>query len=356
MVPAGRMSDHDTVMVAAVLYEPGQELAIEELAIPDLAAGQVLVRLAFSGVCRSQLMEVRGGRGVDRWLPHLLGHEGAGTVVRVGDGVSKVAAGDQVILTWIRCSGLEASGARFSSHGRVINAGPVTTFGTHAIASENRVVPLPDGVPLDVAVLFGCALPTGAGMILNELRPEPQTSLAIFGLGGVGLSALIASRICRCDPIIAVDVSPAKLDVARLFGATHTVDAAAEDPIAAIRALTNGRGVDCAVEAAGSTATIETAFSVVRRDGGRCLFSSHPPSGSKICLDPHDLISGKRIAGSWGGGTRPDSDVPRLAELYRRGELPLERLLTHRYRLEQVNEALKDLESQSVFRPLLVMH
>lgn len=349
------MATRPSTFRAAVLRQTGDRLQIEELEIPALGLGQVLVQVAFSGVCRSQLMEVRGGRDVDRWLPHLLGHEGVGTVLDVGAGVSKVAPGDRVVLTWIRGIGLDAPGARFFNGTEYVNAGPVTTFGTHAVVAENRLVKLPDGVPLDVAVLFGCALPTGAGMVLNELQPPPGSSLAVFGLGGVGLSALMAARLCECTPIIAVDVSPSKLQAARAFGATHTIDSRASDPIAEISALTSGRGVDASVEAAGMAGTIEQAFASVRKHGGRCLFASHPETGTRICLDPHDLISGKMIAGSWGGASTPDVDIPRLASLYSGGQLPLENLITRRYSLEQVNAALDDLEARSVFRPLLVM-
>ncbi len=342
-------------MLAAVLHKPGEPLRIEELEIPELGPGQVLVAIAFSGACRSQLMEVRGGRGADRWLPHLLGHEGTGKVLKVGPGVSKVEQGDSVVLTWIRGTGHDAGGARFFNGREYVNSGPVTTFGTHAVVAENRLVRLPPGVPLDVGVLFGCALPTGAGMVINELNPTPHSSFAVFGLGGVGLSALMASRLFDCHPVIAVDVSEDKLELARMFGATHTVDASTRNPVEAVRELTAGHGVDYCVEAAGTTRTIEQAFAAVRKSGGRCLFASHPEFGKKICLDPHDLISGKSIAGSWGGGSQPDRDIPRLATLYRQGKLPLERLLSRRYRLDEVNEALDDLEARRVFRPLLVM-
>ncbi len=344
-----------TEMRAAVLYETGAPLRIEALNVPPLHQGQVLVQVAFSGICRSQLMEVRGARGADPWLPHLLGHEGAGTVLAVGAGVMKVIPGQRVVLTWLRGSGLDAQGGKFFNGQTQINAGAVTTFSTHTVVAENRVVPLPEGVPLDVAVLFGCALLTGAGMVLNELRPQPASTLVVFGLGGIGLSAIMASRVLECARVVAVDVSAAKLAAARMFGATHTIDATTVDPVSAIRDLTDGIGADYAVEAGGTTQTILQAFAAVRKGGGQCLFASHPEAGSKICLDPHDLISGKRIAGSWGGASQPDRDIPRLAELYRRGDLPLERLLTRRYCLDDVNTALDDLEQRKVFRPLLVM-
>jgi S-(hydroxymethyl)glutathione dehydrogenase/alcohol dehydrogenase len=352
LIPAKTIPSHFS---AAVLRQLGQPLSIETLEIPPLRQGQVLVEIAFSGVCRSQLMEARGGRGADRWLPHLLGHEGAGTVLAVGENVTKVGPGDQVILTWIRSAGADAAGATFSNGHHQINAGPVTTFSTHTVSAENRIVRLPPGVPLDVAVLFGCALPTGAGMVMNELDPEPGSSLAVVGLGGIGLSAVMAARLTECSPIIAIDVSADKLSLAAAFGASHTINSSSQDPVNAVRDLTAGHGVDYCVEAGGATETIEQAFSMVRKHGGRCLFASHPPSGAKIQLDPHDLISGRRIAGSWGGCSKPDQDTPKLAAMYREGRLPLERLLTKRYRLDEVNQALDDLEGGRVNRPLLVM-
>lgn len=340
---------------AAILHHVGQPLQIEDLQIPALSTGQVLVEVAFSGVCRSQLMETRGQRGPDPWLPHMLGHEASGTVLEVGKGVTKVCAGDLVVLTWIRGTGLEGGGTKLFNGRHHVNAGPITTFGTHTVVSENRVVPLPAGVPLDVAVLFGCALPTGAGMVLNQLQPRPGSSIAIFGLGGIGLSALIASRLFECETTIAIDVSDLKLEAARCFGATHTIDARQVNPVDTIRDLTGGRGVDYSIEAGGTARTIEQAFAAVRNHGGRCIFASHPEAGSKICLDPHELISGKTIEGSWGGASEPDRDIPKLAGLYRERQLPLERVLTRRYSLSEVNDALDDLDQQRVFRPLLVM-
>ncbi len=343
-------------MKAAVLCELNRPLAIESgIDIPLLKPGQVLVRVAYSGVCHSQLMEVRGRRGADPYLPHLLGHEGSGYVEDTGPGVSKVQRGDRVILGWIKGRGMEAGGTVYSRGERRINAGGVTTFNDHAVVSENRCVPVPAGVPMDIAVLFGCAIPTGAGIVTNTLCPAPGSSVAVFGLGGVGLSALMATGLYDCAAVIAVDVEDDKLALARDFGASATINARRQDPVAAIYELTGGRGVDGSIEAAGTTASIEQAFRAVRKGGGRCIFASHPPQGEQIQLDPYDLICGRHIEGSWGGGCDPDRDVPRFAELYRQGRLPLERLITQRYTLDQVNEALDDLEERKVGRPLIVI-
>lgn len=339
---------------AAVLVAPGQPLALwDDVEVPPLARGQVLVRVAYSGVCHSQLMEASGQRGPDPWLPHLLGHEATGEVLAAGDGVAKVRPGDRVILTWIKSEGLEAGGSRYRRGDTLINAGGVTTFSEYTVVSENRCVPLPPGVPLDVGSLFGCALMTGAGIVFNTMRPPAGRSLAVFGVGGIGLSALMAARLSGCDPLIAVDVEPAKLALAREFGATHLIDARDTDPVTAIRDLTGGAGADYTVEAAGLTRTIEQAFEAVRRGGGLCVFAGHPAAGGRIGLDPFELICGKRIEGSWGGECRPDRDVPRLAQLYTQGNLPLERLITHRYRLDDINHALSDLAAHRVGRALV---
>lgn len=343
-------------MKAAVLVQLNRPLkVISDIHYQTPGPGQVLVKLAYSGVCHSQLMEVRGRRGEDPHLPHLLGHEGSGQVIEVGKGVTKVRPGDLVVLGWIKGSGLDGGGSKYQCGcvPYVLNAGGVTTFNEYALISENRVVPLPNGVPLDVAVLFGCAVPTGAGIITNDLQPLSGSTIAIFGLGGIGMSALMATMLYQCSKVIAVDVSDDKLSLAKSFGATHTINARIADPVAEIRTLTAGGGVDYAVEASGLTNVIEQAFASIRRGGGICIFASHPQHGSRISIDPYELICGKQIRGSWGGSSDPDRDVPILALLYLEGKLPLEKLITKRYTLDSINEALDDLEKHLVARPLI---
>lgn len=340
---------------SAVLYEPTQPLRIEELEIPELLPGQVLVKVAHSGVCRSQLMEARGKRGHDLFLPHLLGHEGSGRVISVGEGVTKLTQGDKIVLSWIKGIGMDVKGPTFLKGNQVINAGPVTTLSTHTIVSENRCTLLPEGIPPDLAMLFGCAVPTGAGIVLNQVKPVDGSTIALFGLGGVGISALMALNLFNCSNVITVDIEETKLALARECGATHTVNAAKTDAVREISNLTGGRGVDYSIEASGSVRSIEDAFAVVKKSGGLCVFASHPPSGEKISLDPHDLISGKRIEGSWGGDCSPDEDIPRFAELYRAGRLPLEKLVSRRYSLEQINLAFNDLEQRKIVRALIDM-
>ncbi len=338
---------------AAVLCEANRPLRVEELEIPPLRPGQVLVEIAYSGVCHSQLMEVRGKRGPDRFLPHLLGHEGSGVVLEVGENVEKVSKGDTVVLTWIKGQGADSGGSAYRLGDGLVNAGPITTFGQHSVVSENRCVRLVESIPLDVAALLGCAVLTGAGIVFNTIRPSPLSSILVWGVGGIGLSAVMAARIMECAVIIAIDTEDSKLALAGEFGATHLVNVRAEDPLSRIRQIVGQQGLDYAVEASGRTSTIEQAFGAVRKNGGLCVFASHPAAGERISLDPHDLISGKQIRGTWGGESHPDEDIPRIVDLYRQGALPLEKLIARRYRLDEINEALEDLERGVVGRPLL---
>ena len=339
---------------AAILFELGKPLVIQEVEIPALLPGQVLVKVLFSGVCRSQLMEASGSRGPDAWLPHLLGHEGAGIVLEVGSDVNKVKAGDEVILGWVKGNGIEAPGAKYLYGSQIINSGRVTTFSNYTIASENRLVKKPAGLAFDIATLFGCALPTGAGMVLNELNPPPSSTVAVLGLGGIGLSALMALKALGVQKIIAIDVSDEKLNLARTLGATHLINSQNEDCESALRNIVD-QGVDFCVESAGTVSTIELGFKLIRQGGGQLLFASHPPEGHVIKISPYELISGKKIAGSWGGGTRPDVDIPKMYQIFSNANISMESLLTKRYKLEDINEALEDLRLGRVFRPLVVM-
>ncbi len=341
---------------AAVLHRLNAPLIIEELTYDGtLYPGQILVKVAYSGVCQSQLMEARGKRGEDPYLPHLLGHEGSGVVIAIGEGVTKVKPGDKVILGWIKGVGLNVPGPKLRKGDQTINAGSVTTFSTHTIVSENRCVKVPDGVPMDIAVLFGCAILTGAGLVFNQVKPHAGSTVVVYGLGGIGISSLMALGLFDCAFIIAVDVETAKLEFASECGATHTINSKDMNAVHEIMELTHGKGADYAIDASGTTMGIEAAFASVKSNGGLCVFASHPPEGEKISLSPHDLISGKRIEGSWGGGCSPDADIPKFASLYLAGKLPLHKLIGKRYQLYEINDALADLEQRKITRALIEM-
>lgn len=340
-------------MKAAVLFETGKPLEIIDIpTVPELQKGQVLVQIVYSGLCHSQLMEVRGGRGEDPYLPHMLGHEGVGIVKCVGDDVTKVTEGDVVVMGWIKGEGHNVGGGLYEYEGQTINSGGVTTFAEYSITSENRLVKLPQGMPWRLAILLGCALPTGAGLVMNELKPEPYTTIAFFGLGGIGLSALIAAQLYQPSRLIAVDIEDDKLALAKELGATDIINSKNVDPVEAIHALIPG-GVDYSLEAGGLALTIEQAFNSVRDGGGQCIFASHPPEDQHIKLEPHAFHRGKNIRGSWGGGAQPDRDIPRLVEIYQSHQLPLERLISSTYSLDEINQALDDLEARKIVRALI---
>ncbi len=337
---------------AAVLYEIGKPLVLEELEVPELQSGQVLVRMLSSGVCHTQLNEIKGYRGEDKYLPHLLGHEGSGIVERIGPGITKVKEGDYIVLSWIRGGGLHASSSCYQSSDKKINSGALATFTQYTIASENRVTPLTRRVPPDVAALLGCAVPTGGGIILHKLKPEKNKTLAVFGVGGVGASALLVAKAYGAR-IIAIDIHDHKLDFAKKLGATYTLHAHRDDILHSIYDFTDGAGVDYSIEASGARASMELAYASVNRDRGVTVLAGNLRKGEKICIDPFDLLFGKILTGTGEHTTKPERDFLRYAEMYLEGTLDLEKLITHRYHLEEINEAFLQLEQGNVCRAII---
>ncbi len=337
-----------------MLREVGEDLEIVEVLRPSLQSGQVLVQLTYSGVCRSQLMEVRGLRGPDPWLPHLLGHEGVGVVMDVASDVSKVKVGDRVVIGWMVGSGIEAPAPTLTSiTGDIVNSGRVTTFSEWTVVSENRVYHVPAQIENRTAVLFGCALLTGSGMVLREAALEVGNTVLINGVGGIGLAALIAALGLDVEVVVA-EPDSTKRDLAVGMGAALAFNPLSASGVQRFRDHFS-EGVDVAIDASGSIAGIESAFSMIKFNGGTLLFASHPPSGELLRIDPHDLIRGKRIRGSWGGGSRPDADIAVLASSISDRNLDLGFMTPRIYRLEEVNEALVDLEKGRAVRPLLQM-
>ena len=337
---------------AAILVETGKPLEIMEIDLPELAPGQALVKLAYAGVCHSQLNEVRGLKGADKLLPHTLGHEGSGTVIAVGPGTVKVKAGDRVVLTWIKGSGKDVPSVTYTSQKfPKINSGAISTFMEYTLVCENRLCVIPDTMPLREAALLGCALPTGGGMVMNEGKVKEGSSVAVFGCGGIGSCAVAVASMLGADPLIAIDQVPDRLALAKSLGATHVIYAAEEDAAKRIQEICPG-GVSLALEATGVPAVMEIAHASVRAGGGLCLLAGNVPFGKKISIDPFDLIKGKNIAGSWGGATDPDRDIPRYVEMILKDELNLANMMSG-YRLEDINQALDDMEAGRALRPVI---
>ena len=203
------------IMQAAVLSKFNDNLNLFEVKIPKLKYGQVLVQIRYSGICRSQLMEIEGGRDNRKWLPHLLGHEASGIIEEIGPGVKKVKKGDQVILTWIKSKGIDAKTANFNYKNKKINSGKVTTFSNYSIVSESRVVKKPKSISLKDSVLLGCSLSTGMGMVLNESEISSKNKVVLIGLGGIGLGVLIALKYKKIKNIIVIENDMKKLSIAK---------------------------------------------------------------------------------------------------------------------------------------------
>lgn len=343
---------------AAVLYEQNKPLVIEELETQVLGQGQVLVKVLYSGICQTQVNEVKGIKGPDKYIPHCLGHEASGIVHEIGPGVTRIKPGDYVVLSWIKGPGLEVPSMQYLRGATKINAGAVTTFSTFSVVSENRITKISHEVPADVAALLGCAVPTGAGMVKNTIKAEPGSSIAVFGLGGVGLSAVMFASAIGCAKIIAVDILDSKLELAKKLGATHVINSANERVLEKIRALTGGltgSGVDYAIESSGVKEVMELAFEAVRF-GGTAVLAGNIRKGDKVAVDPYALIHGKKIIGTWGGETRTDEDIPFYAEQYLQGKLKIDQLITHTYKLEDINAAFAELKTGVVGRALIKLN
>jgi S-(hydroxymethyl)glutathione dehydrogenase/alcohol dehydrogenase len=338
---------------AAVLTEIGKPLELMELEIPALNPGQVLVSIKHSSICQSQVNEILGRKGEDKFLPHTLGHEGSGIVLEIGPEVRKVKPGDAVVLSWIKSSGRDVPSCRYTAGGRTVNSGAISTFMETAVISENRLIPL-SGFDMGLMPLMGCALPTGYGLVKNNLKPREGSSIAVWGMGGVGLSAILAAAALGCSTIIAVDVVEGKLELARKLGATHTVNGLSE-PVRKIQEITGGKGVDYGVDATGSVKAIESGFAATRGAGGEFVIAGNPPHGEKLALNPFDFIAGKRLGGTWGGESRPDEEIPHYVEKHRAGVLPLEKLITHEFPFSSINPALEMMKSGKAGRVMLNM-
>ncbi len=355
-------------MKAAIMHAPNVPLAIEDLELAEPKAGEILVRLAATGVCHTDLSSFRGGK-LDS-LPLVLGHEGSGVVEAIGPGVTMVTPGDHVVLAAVaRCGrcpaciagrpyvcenaaagmyggGLFDGTTRLSLRGQpVYHFFKQSSFAELAVVPEGAAVRVPPEAPLDKVAVLACGVSTGLGAVLNAARVEIGDSVAIIGCGGVGLGGLIAAGLRHAGTIIAVDLTDGKLELARSLGATHVVNAAREDAVERVRALT-GRGVQHAFEFAGNPTAVGQAVEMLAV-GGHAYVVGGPPPGARFSIPADGFLGDKHLHGVTLGGVRAQLDIPRYVDLYLKGKLPLDRLVTRRYPLDQVNEALEALETSA---------
>jgi S-(hydroxymethyl)glutathione dehydrogenase/alcohol dehydrogenase len=358
-------------MKAAVCYAFGQPLAVEEVDIDPPQAGEVKVRMVATAICHSDVHLIRGEWGGD--LPVVAGHESAGVVEEVGENVTLAKPGDAVVVSLLRscgrchccatglphmCEGefaLATESRLRNRRGESLRHGIKTaSFAEYAIVDQSQVVQVPPDMPLDRAALLACGVITGVGAVVNTARVAPGQSVAVIGVGGVGLNAIQGASLSGAHPIIALDLLDTKLAAARMFGATHTINAAQQDAVAALKELTSGRGVDYAFVTVGQPVALTQALRMIRPTG-TVVVVGIPQEGATVALPIGALVVNERkIIGCSMGSTRLRVDVPRLVELYRHGRLKLDELISARYPLEQINEAITAMETGEALRNVIV--
>ena len=356
-------------------YERSKPLTIEEVDLAPPGPGEVLVRIKAAGLCHSDLSVINGDR--PRPMPMALGHEAAGIVEELGEGVTDLQRGDHVVLVFVpscgHCApcaegrpalcepGAVANGAgtllsgslRMSSAGNSIHHHlGCSAFAEFATVSRNSLVKIDRDLPFDEAALFGCAVLTGVGAVINTAQVRAGSSVAVVGLGGVGLASLIGAHAAGARVIVAVDLSQEKLALAKSLGATHTFEAASPDVVAEIREATRG-GVDTAIEMAGSTRAFDVAYRITRR-GGTTVTAGLPPPTATWPMSPVNLVAEERtIKGSYIGTCVPSRDLPRYIELYQRGRLPVNKLMSGKLKLTDINKGFDYLHEGKAVRQVI---
>jgi aryl-alcohol dehydrogenase len=361
---------------AAVVFERSGRFCIEQVELSDPRDDELVVRIVGTGICGTDL-GARDGHLPIPPPPSVFGHEGAGVVEKVGSRVTKAKPGDHVVLAWDYCgactsckSGKELYCLNFFQHNfhGARPDGSITlrrgdqpihgsffcqsSFSSYTLANERNVVNVPKDIPLDILGPMGCGVMTGAGAVMNSLRPRPGASIAVFGVGPVGMSAVLAAVVTGCTKIIAVDINADRLAVARELGATHLVDAGKVDPVEAIRDLTGG-GVEFSLECVGNPKVLRQAVDVLPRLGVCGLLGVVPP-GTEVSLDMDAIMNGRTVRGILGGDAVADLFIPKLIELHRQGRFPFDRLITF-YPFDEINRAVADMAAGRVIKPVLRM-
>ena len=364
-------------MGAAHPYAQSRPLKIEELDLAPPGVGEILVRIKAAGLCHSDLSVINGDR--PRPMPMALGHEAAGVVEQVGDGVHDLTVGDHVVLVFVPSCGhcqpcaegrpaLCEPGAAANGIGTLLNGGRrlarngeainhhlgCSAFATHAVVSRRSAIKIDRELPLEHAALFGCAVLTGVGAVVNTAQVRAGTSVAVIGLGGVGLASVLGAAAAGARQVVAVDLADDKLALARTLGATATFNAGLANVMEAIREATQG-GVDTAIEMAGSTRAFELAYRITRR-GGTTVTAGLPPPAATWAMPAVNLVAEERtIKGSYVGTCVPVRDIPRYIELFRGGRLPVDRLLTGTLALDDINRGFDLLHEGKAVRQVVML-
>jgi S-(hydroxymethyl)glutathione dehydrogenase/alcohol dehydrogenase len=337
---------------AAILAQSRQPLVIDEIALPaELDAGQALVKVLYTTICGAQINEIDALKGVDKFLPHLLGHEASAEVLETGPGVTTVKPGDTVVLHWRPSRGIQSRPPAYGWRGQKLNAGWVTTFNEYAIVSENRMTPIPADFDRKIAPLLGCAVTTAAGVVNNDAHLKIGESVAIFGVGGVGLNLVQFAALAGGHPIVAVDLLDHKLEMARARGATHAINGAKIGDVAgAIREIVGAAGPDKVFETTGVKSVIESAYELTHADGV-CVLVGVPHE--KVTINTLPIHFNKVLTGSHGGSAMPHIDIPRIIRLVKDGRLSFDGIITHEFALDDINPAFDLVRSGKAGRVLI---
>lgn len=326
---------------AAILVEQNQDLVIDKIKLPDsLGIGQVLVEVNVSGICGSQIGEITGTKGKDSYLPHLLGHEGCGTVLKIGPGVKTLSEGDKVVLHWRKALGIQSETPKYFWRGKQVNAGWVTTFNRHAVVSENRCTTIPSETDDELAALFGCAITTGFGVVENNAKVLMGESLVVCGAGGIGLNIIQAASLSSAWPIIAIDLFDSRLELAKNFGATHLINSTKKDPLIEIKKIIEDRELDIFIDNTGIPKVIEMGYQILGPQG-RLILVGVPKHDQDIKIHSLPLHFGKNIIGSHGGESVPNKDIPRYLNLFNNGVWNINGIVSDRFSLKEINNAIK---------------
>jgi S-(hydroxymethyl)glutathione dehydrogenase/alcohol dehydrogenase len=359
-------------MKAAVCYEFGKPLVIEELSLRAPRSDEVKVKVAATAICHSDIHDMQGDFGGK--LPFVGGHETAGHVDEVGSGVTCVEPGDPVVVSLLEACGkchycvtgrpyfcetkvtYDVEGTLQNQTGEgIIQKARVGGFAEYVLVHESQLVKVAEDFPLDLASLLACGVLTGFGAVVNRAKVPPLSSVVVIGAGGVGLNAIQGAVTCGANPIVAVDILDAKLERALEFGATHGFNAKATDPVAAVQELTGGRGADYAFVTVGSSAALQQGFSMLARRGTAVMVGLPPMSDPLLSLSAGELaLTEKMLTGAFMGSARLGVDIPRLIDLYKAGRYKLDELIAGRYPLERINEALESSAAGEVLRNVIV--
>ena len=341
-------------MKAAILVKSREPLVIADIDLPTkLEFGQVLVKICYSGVCGSQINEIDAAKEADKFLPHLLGHEGSGIVEKIGEGVTTVKTGDHVVLHWRKSSGVESVTPKYFWNGKKLNAGRITTFNEKAILSENRLTVIPPNFDMRTAPLFGCAVTSGFGIVNNDAKIKIGQSVLIFGVGGIGLNVAQASSMVSAYPIVGIDIHKHKIDMGKKFGLTHGLTADSNNLKKEIYNIIGEKGADVTVDTTGNTKVIEQAYELTASDG-KTILGGVPKN--KITIYSLPLHFKKILTGSHGGDSVPDIEIPRYIRLISKKKMTLDNMITHEFKLTEINNAIDLLRSGKAGRIVIKMN